>query len=361
MTPRRRRWPVALGIALGLGSGAPDLGSLLSVPVRTVHAEDEAAERVKAALLDAAGNPTRLAKVLDESTALVGPSAVFPDFGALADWYGTLPASVSGQPVVSVRRAWMYVSTKRGADAIPLLEPALVTSPRDALLRSYLGEARRQAGDLAGAVTELARALDDGATDEQALPSVRKVVYEIKTAPNAPTTEGLPTYATAAATFLARREMRDVRQSLIEWLLYDAVPSRTSASRSALLRAEAIRHLAITLRPPVPLGERLRLARRALEVVPMLKALPEDVRATLPTPFDLLASAVRLGEAVDAEGNATGDGGHLLPEALAFLAEEALAKGRYVLADALARRRLAISDSPTARAVLRGLPPDVGD
>lgn len=349
MTSRRRRFPVVLGVALGLALGA------------VARAEDEAAERVKAALLEAAGNPTRLAKVLDESTALVGPSAVFPDLGALADWYGTLPASVSGQPLVSVRRAWMYVSTKRGADAIPLLEPALVTSPRDALLRSYLGEARRQAGDLPGAVNELARALDDGATDEQALPSVRKVVYEIKTAPNPPATEGLPVYATAAATFLARREMRDVRQSLIEWLLYDAAPSRTGAQRSALLRAEAIRHLSITLRPPVPAGERLRLARRALEVLPLLKALPDDVRATLPTPFDLLASAVRLGEAVDADGNATGDGGHLLPEALAFLAEEALAKGRYVLADALARRRLAISDSPTARAVLRGLPPDVGD
>jgi len=357
----RRRWPLALGIALGLGSVGPDLLPFLSVAVRAASAEEEAAERVKAALLDAAGNPTRLAKVLDESAALVGPSAVFPDLGALADWLGTLPASVSGQPMVSVRRAWMYVSSKRGADAIPLLEPALVSSPRDALLRSYLGEARRQAGDLAGAVVELARALDDGATDELALPSVRKVVYEIKTAPNAAPTEGLPTYATAAATFLARREARDVRQSVIEWLLYDADPLRATAARSALLRAEAIRHLAVTLRPPVPVAERMRLARRALEVVPMLKALPEDVRATLPTAFDLLVSAVRLGEAVDPEGNATSEGGHLLPEALAFLAEEALAKGRYVLADALARRRLAISDSPTARAVLRGLPPDVGD
>mgnify|MGYP006977886656 CR=1 FL=1 len=30
----------------------------------------------------------------------------------------------------------------------------------------------------------------------------------------------------------ARREMRDVRQSLIEWLLYDADPTRTTAARS---------------------------------------------------------------------------------------------------------------------------------
>lgn len=357
----RRRWPVALGIALGLGSVAPGVEAFLPGAVRAARADEEAAERVKAALLEAAGNPTRLARTLDEATSLVGPSAVFPDLGALADWFGTLPASVSGQPLVSIRRAWMYVFTRRGADAIPLLEPALVSSPRDALLRSYLGEAKRQAGDLAGAVVELSRALDDGATDEQALPSVRKVVYEIKTAPNAAQADGLPTYATAAATLLARREVRDVRQSVIEWLLYDADPTRADPKRSALLRAEAIRHLGVTLRPPVPVAERLRLARRALEVVPLLKALPEDVRATLPTPFDLLCAAVRLGEAVDAEGNATSEGGHLLPEALAFLAEEALAKGRYVLADSLAHRRLAISDSPTARAVLRGLPPDVGD
>ena len=85
------------------------------------------------------------------------------------------------------------------------------------------------------------------------------------------------------------------------------------------------------------------------------KVLPSSPSALGdPTPFDALAVAVRLGERASGEG-------HELPEALAELAAEALAKGRYVLADRLARRRLAISDSPTARRVLRAMPADAGD
>ena len=97
----------------------------------------------------------------------------------------------------------------------------------------------------------------------------------------------------------------------------------------------------------------LSLARLAFDLARQRTTLPADAK-DLPTRFDLLAQAVRLGETPGGEG-------HEVPEALAALAEEALGKGRWLLADKMARRRLAISDSPAARRVLLALPPDVGD
>ena len=116
---------------------------------RSAHGADEAAtDPVKAALVSAATkhDATALKLALDAANALVGPSATFPDFGALADWLESLPEPVPSQVAVRSRRAWMYVVTKRGADALPLLKTLLVEQPVNPLFLAYLGESKRQTG-----------------------------------------------------------------------------------------------------------------------------------------------------------------------------------------------------------------------
>ena len=230
----------------------------------------------------------------------------------------------------------------------------LTKDPRNAIFLAYQGEARRQTGDLAGAIADLAAALDAGASNEHVLPSARKIVYDVKREQAKGLREGLPLYATIAAPILARREMLDVREALVEWLAYDADQRKGDAPGAPVLRAEAIRQAYAVLKAPGPKADRMRAARMAYDAGGWARGLGAQPPADLPTAFDLYAEAVRLGERA-------GEEGHDLPEALTALAEEALAKGRYVLAERLARRRLAISDSPASRRVLRQLPPDVGD
>jgi hypothetical protein len=82
--------------------------------------------------------------------------------------------------------------------------------------------------------------------------------------------------------------------------------------------------------------------------------VPTPPPAGVPERFDLLAAAVRLGAGAESDA-------HEVPEALAALAEAAFTQGRFALAERMARRRLAISDSPAAKRVLLSLPPDVGE
>lgn len=331
---------------------------LAAAPARAADDEDEAAARARAVVLLAARakDPVRLGKAMDAAlTDLVGPSAVFPDVGALADWLGTFPDDVTGLAAVRSRRAWHYVTAKRGGDALPLLDGVLEADPGNGVLRAYRGEARRQTGDLPGAVEDFLRALDDGATDDHVVPSVRRIVFDVRRFPpkGAPD-DALPAYVTVVAPLLAKRDLADVRMAFVEWLDYDAGKARTDAARAARLRAEAVRQAGFAVRLEPAAEDRVRLARMAYDAGLWRRAIPADAAGDLPTPFDLFAASVRLGER-------PGEEGHEIPEALSALAEEALAKGRFVLAERLARRRLAIGDSPAAAKVLRSLPPDVGD
>lgn len=315
------------------------------------RAEDEEATKVREALVAAArANPAAVAKVLEEADALVGPGATFPGRGDLADWLGAMPPAVAELPVVRLRRAWLYVTGKRGADAMPLLATALETEPRNGLLRAYLGEAKRQTGDVAGAVGEWVRAIGDGATDEQVMPSVRRLVYDLHQERGKDPTDGLPRYATAAKPVLDLRPARDVAEALADWLFYDADQARADAARARRLVAEGVRWTWAAVRAGVPEADRLRLAQKAYDAGLRRRALA-GAAEDLPSAYDLFAQAVRWAE--------TGTEGHGLPEALSALAEEAFEKGRYVLAAALCKRRLALSDSPTARRILAQLPPDV--
>ena len=317
--------------------------------------DEEPTEAVKAALVAAATkhDGSGMAKALEAANALVGAQGTFPDPGALADWLATLPDPVPADRAVRARRAWMYVVTRRGAEAIGLLDALLLEDPTNALFLAYLGEARRQDGDVVGALDALAAAMKAGADDAAVVPSIAKLLFDLRSSPPKDEPRDVaPSYATAADRLFASRPMVDVRLSLVGWLRDDLLRARGDASRSEVLARELARHLVLAAALPLPDGEAPRLVRTALELAARMAAHPNDVAGT--TRFDVLAVAVRLGARADGEG-------HDAPEALAELAEAALAKGRFVLASHLARRRLAISESPTARRVLRSLPPDMDD
>lgn len=337
------------------------LAALLAVLVLarpTRAADEEATEPVKVALVAAArsNDGAAMAKALEAANALVGPTATFPDLGALADWLGTLPAPVPENRTIRARRGWMYVVTRRGPEAIDLVKPLLVEEPKNALFLSYLGEAYRQAGDLPNAITTFAGALGAGAPDDAVVPSVLKLLFDLKASPPAGArTDVAPAYVTAATSLFALNPMPEVRLSIVTWLASDLDRAKGDAARAAVLLAALAAEIVATARLSLPDGEPGKLAKSAYGAAQRMRDLPKDaIPAGGATRFDVLAVVVRLGERPGAEG-------HDVPEALADLAEEALAKGRYVLADHLARRRLAISDSPAARKVLRELPPDVGD
>ena len=132
---------------------------LLTVGVRPARADDEACDSVKAALVAAVSkhDGPALKKALDDANALVGSMATFPDLGALADWFSTLPGPVATHPTVEARRAWMYLLSKRGADAIEMVTKRLAKEPTHALFLAYLGEAKRQTGDVPGAIGPTSR------------------------------------------------------------------------------------------------------------------------------------------------------------------------------------------------------------
>lgn len=328
----------------------------LARPARA--ADEEPTEPVREALVAAAKSHDgpAMARALEAANGLVGPTATFPDLGALADWLATLPPPVPDDRAVRARRGWMYVVAKRGAEAIDLLKPLLAEDPSNALFHAYLGEACRQTGDLANAVAELGAALRAGAPGEAVVPSVHKLLFDLKTSPPAGArTDVAPAYVTAAASLFAANPMPDVRLSIVEWLAADVVRASGDAARRAVLVATLASEIVATARLALPDGAAPGLAKTAYDAARRMRDVEGDAVASGgATRFDVLAVVVRLGERPGGEG-------HDHPEALADLAEEALAKGRYVLADQLARRRLAISDSPTARRVLREIPADVGD
>jgi hypothetical protein len=227
----------------------------------------------------------------------------------------------------------------------------LGVEPGNGEARAYLGEAKRQTGDLEGATSDLLRALETGASDALVLPSARRIVIALHEKPPASDAQGLPAYAVAAGRFLSRRRMDDVDRAVADWLDYDAHAARSIPKRAAFLRAEAVRR-AWSWIAGGDAAEAHARARKAVDVAEWVASLGADRPRDLPERFDLFAAAVRLGE--------TGES-HETPEALAGLAEEALARGRYVLAATLARRRLAMGDSPAARRVLLASPPDVGE
>jgi hypothetical protein len=350
--PTRRRASRLLALVCAAFSAS-------AAPVRGEDAEAVTAREAIVAAI-ATKDDTKISKALTDARGLVGPGKTFPTNAELAGWLGELPESVTGLPIVKTERAWLYISGRKGAEAIPLLLSMLPPGTENALLRSYLGEARRQGGDPAGAVMEWVAALQAGATDEQVMPSVRRLLYDVHETRGSDPKGVPPVYATVAAPIFQMRPSPDVAESLADWLAADVEMWKGDPARVEILRAEEYRQFLVAAKGPWREGSdeaRLALARKAYDAgiewregkAPIAGADKPDA----PTLFDLFAAAVRLGE--------TGTEGHGIPEALTALAEQAAAKGRYVLAGRLCRRRLSISDSPAARKILVTLPPDVGD
>jgi hypothetical protein len=326
---------------------------------RGARAEDEDVEAARARLVAAAQKGDRAVSVaLDEAQKLVGPGRVWPDLGAYADWVETLPPDVNALRTVRLRRAWAYVSTKRGQNALPLLVELKGSGPADPVVLSYFGEAKRLVGDAEGAVAGLKEAVAAGAGDDLVVPTLRKIAYDAHSEEPKPaegeTPKDAPRWLAVGEAVLAVRDLPDVRLSLVRWAQAAGEADR-GVRVGPLMRGKAIAIAWPTLTTPpadrASIG--LSLSRLAFDLARLRATLPADAKG-LPSRFDLLAQAVRLGETAGADG-------HEVPEALALLAQEALDKGRYVLADRMARRRLAISDSATARRVLLALPPDAGE
>ena len=345
----------ARGVRAVLALAAVVFG-LLARPAR---AEEEAVERAKAAVIAAAakGDGPAVASALDAAQKLAAPGQVWPDLGAFADWLETLPDQVNALRTVRLRRAWAYVSAKRGQNAMPILEALRKADPKDAVVLAYVGEAKRLVGEPLDAVAAMKTALAAGAPEELVVPTLRKIAYEAQQSEPRPAEgeepKGLPAWIATGEAVLAVKDLPDVRLSLVRWAQAAAESDR--GERGRLLREKAIVFAWPTLvNPPADRSAvGISLARLAFDLARARGTLPADAKG-LPARFDLLAAAVRLGQPAGGEG-------HEVPEALALLAEEAAAKGRFLLAERLARRRLAISDSAVARRVLLSLPPDVGD
>ena len=267
----------------------------------------------------------------------------------LAQWLGALPKGVRSQGEVLLRRGWAHLAAGDPTAARPLLEKVHAKGGAQGVVQAYLGEVTRLDGDPERALELLAAACELGYRDGFVVESGRKAAYDLRLASPSKDAKGVPAYATALAKLVASWDHPWLRGPLARWLLEDyrayAVPSRDRAK--AWARFAAPHALAAAATEPVSgVGPILLLeAAEALRVEDR-----ESGGGTLR--FDLLAEAYTRARSPD---------GHRLPQAVALLAEAALAEQRYSLAHRLARERLTISDSPLARRVLDALPPDVGD
>jgi hypothetical protein len=293
------------------------------------------------------GTTTREATdaLLDRLVARVGSDPALPDLGALGDWLGRLPAPVRDRPRVLLRRGWAYVSARRGADGIDALERAAKDEAERPAALAYLGEARRQAGDAAGAIQTLLEAARAGYAEPFLSRCAVEAALRLRLDDRPPAGKGLPAWAQALEGLVAVRDDPWLHAVLARWLLddrpaYAAPPSERSRTWSETAARHALRALV----------EDAATADGALLAFDAARALKDD--AGDGPHFELLAWACRLADRPQEDG-------HDLPQALVLLGEDAADEGRYGLAARLARRRLALGDSPAARRLLDRLPPDV--
>ncbi len=293
-------------------------------------------------------------KALDDLTARIGKQDGFDDHGAFGDWLGKLPKKRAKHPRIQQRRGWAYVVAKRGKEAVTPLQVALKDNPSDGLTRAYLGEALRQSGRHADALSMLATAIVANyrkahvkeSAIEAAL-SLRRDTEAVKGA------GGLPAYATGLIEVRKARVDPELDSIIARWLLWDLrTHDKPSSTRGKLWATTAATHALASIawaKEPLPGSDQLAFdAGVALE--------PQDLDSGGRTArFDLLSHACRLGAAF------AQDGAHHVPAAYTHLAEAATAMGRYELAGRLVRKRLEISFSPRAWRLLKRLPPDVAD
>lgn len=334
-----RPWALLLGLLLALaGSAGLWAGDGPTIP------------ELRRALLEAQGDE-RIGFALDRLQGRIG-APEFADTGAFGDWLGALPDGRAAHPVVRLRRGWAYVTARRGAEAVELLEAALRDDAGSGLVRAYLGEALRQSGRLREAMPMLASARRTGYAGGHLRQSAEECFHGLRAGGTVKDAAALPDYAVGAEAWLAVGPDAALQALLARALLDDLAAHDTPSSERGRLwaRTAAPHALDASLQPG---AERLASAQLALDAALALDG-EEAAQPGRTLRFDLLARAYALGTPLEREG-------HDLPEVLPLLAEAALAEGRPELAARLARQRLDLSESPAARRVLLRLPPDLGD
>lgn len=305
---------------------------------------------LRRALLEARSDE-RVGFALDRLQARIG-APEFPDAGAFGDWLAQLPDGRAAHPVVRLRRGWAYVTARRGAQAVELLEGALRDDPGSGFVRACLGEALRQAGRLAPAMEMLASARRTGYAAPHLRQSLEECFHGLRAGGAVKDAPGLPDYAAGAQAWLAHGPDPALQALLARALLDDlsAYDAPTRERGRLWARTAAPHALAAPADEP---AQRVSAAQMALDAALALEG-EEAAQPGRTLRFDLLARAYALGTPLEREG-------HDLPEVLPLLAEAAIDEGRPELAARLARQRLDLSESPAARRVLLRLPPDLGD
>lgn len=321
----------------------------LSGPLAAGADEKETLPVLRRRLLEA-NTPERLEHALDRLAARIGEPGWFADAEAFARWLAELPDGRAADPRVRRRQGWALVGAGRGAEAVAPLEAARADDPSDGHTRYWLGEALRQAGRFAEACEQLTAAARCGLREPALAESMLAAVTALAKGRAPAAGASLPAYVAASGPFLLAWPEPRLHLTLARWLLEDARVAGAGGPGPAAWRAAAAEH---------GLGGLTGMAARFEGDAAFALALGEavlDREAQAPgeTPcFDLLALAYRLGHDPARDR-------HTLPRALTLLAEAAAREGRFALAARLVDERLAISDSPRARRLLRTLPPDQG-
>src|SRR5262249_42754688 len=154
---------------------------------------------------------------------------------------------------VKLRRAWAYVSVKRGQNAVPLLADLKSAGPADPVVLSYFGEAKRLVGDAGGAIAGVKESGAAGAGGGLGVPALREIAYDAHAEEPKPaegeTPKDLPRWLGIGEAVLAVRDVSDVRLSLVRWA--QAAGEAGGVRLGPLLRGKAIAIAWPTLvRPP---------------------------------------------------------------------------------------------------------------
>lgn len=321
-------------------------------PAATAHGGDAPTlERLLGNLLRASSD-RQVDQALDDLAVRIGQVPGFADEAAFADWLGAIAEARARHPRVLLRRGWAYVTAGRGRAALEPLDLARADREAEPVALAYLGEAWRQAGEPAQALTFLKRAVEAGYgqttyLDEAAL----KAGFDLRSGASSRDAAGLPAYAQPLAEYLNVRPAAALHAALARWILDDhGAYARDGERRSRQWSTFGAQHALATVRldPGVERGARL-----CLDAATALRSDHPSIQER-PLYADCLAQAYRLGRGPDPDR-------HELPQAIAYLAQAALEEGRFELAGRLARERLRVSDSPLAREVLRALPVDLGE
>lgn len=282
-------------------------------------------------------------QALEQLQQRIGRPKYFADHGTFGDWLATIPDGRDQHVLVLQRRGWAYMMAKRGADGLAPLEAALKQDPGSGLTRAYLGECLRLAGRYLDACEMLTSAARCGLREKYLPQGVLQSAVALRKLKPSKNAKGLPEYVRGLGMYLeVRPDELELRQTLAVWLLTDLEAyEKPTTKRGGVWAREAGSHL--------------------LEIADLSTTQATDLRraglfaAAAGEPelaFELLSWGVRRSYIAELDK-------HLVPEVLLDLAELAIARRRYSLAQQLLAQRLGLGPSPRATRLARELPADL--